>query len=228
MTRTTLITTLACLVALSLAVAARAADTAPGTAGTTHGDSGYGAAAKPSPIPTPQQAIAPAVTTLIVFALLVALLGKYAWGPIASGLKAREEKIRRDIQDAEDARARAEATLKEYSARLAAAEQQVRDMLSKATAEGETIAAGIRTRAQQEAEETKDKAIRDIETSRKQAVNDIYDQAATLATEVAKRVLPRSLTPDDQQALLDRSVEEVQGLRNNGGARQPVGGARVF
>ena len=59
------------------------------------------AAEKPSPIPSVPQAIAPAVTTLVVFALLLAVLGKFAWAPIASGLKAREEKIRREIADAE-------------------------------------------------------------------------------------------------------------------------------
>jgi F-type H+-transporting ATPase subunit b len=170
---------------------------------------------KPTIIPTPRQAIAPAVTTLIVFSLLVAILAKYAWGPIASGLKAREDKIRKDIDDAEAARARAESTLKEYEVRLATAEQQVRDMLAKATTQGEQIAENIRTRAQQDAEESKAKALRDIEASRKQAVDDIYDQAAMLATEVAKRVLPRSLTDQDQQALLDRSVEQVQSLRQS-------------
>src|SRR5690606_13117586 len=63
----------------------------------------------------------PALTTLVVFVLLLIVLGKYAWGPIASGLKAREDKIRKDIADAEAARAKAEATLREYEQRLASA-----------------------------------------------------------------------------------------------------------
>src|SRR5688500_3481476 len=112
---------LALLLTMCVAAPAFAADAAHG-----------GEQQKLSPVPTAKQAIAPAVTTLIVFALLLAVLGKYAWGPIASGLKAREDKIRRDIADAEAARKRAEETLAQYNQQLATAEQQVRDILAKA------------------------------------------------------------------------------------------------
>src|SRR4051812_9568699 len=93
----------ALLLTCSLAGVARAADAGHGDAhGDAHaaaagGEHGGGEAENLSPVPTLPQAIAPAVTTLIVFALLVAVLGKYAWGPIATGLKNREDKIRRDI-----------------------------------------------------------------------------------------------------------------------------------
>jgi hypothetical protein len=84
-----------------------------------------------------------ALTTLIVFLLLVAVLGKFAWGPISKGLQDREDKIRRDIEEAEAARARAEASLKEYQAQLATAEARVREMLAKANTDAEQIAASI-------------------------------------------------------------------------------------
>ena len=165
-----------------------------------------------------------AITTLIVFAVLMAVLGKYAWGPIATGLKAREDRIRKDIADAEAARARAEATLKEYSARLATAEQQVRDMIAKATAEGETVAAGIRTRAQQEAEETRERALRDIDAARDQAVSQVHEQAAVLATSVAEKILRRNLNADDQRDLVAQSLSELPTI--GAGAGHGVGNGR--
>lgn len=166
--------------------------------------------AEPSIIPTPGQAIMPAVTTLIVFALLVAILGKYAWGPIASGLKNREEKIRRDIRDAEEARARSEATLKQYQAQLATAEQQVRDLLAKASADAQQLATSIRMNAQQEAEEAKERATRDIETAKNQALSEIYEESATLATNIAEKILRRNLNPDDQRDLVRSSLDQLK------------------
>jgi len=148
-----------------------------------------------------------------------------AWKNVLAGLKAREERIRRDIADAEAARTRAEATLKEYNTQLAAAETRVRDMLAKATAEGETIAAGIRTRAQQEAEDTKQRATRDIEAARDQAVAELHQQAAVLATTVAEKILRRNLNPEDQRDLVDRSLAEISSVgpgTGHGGRR--VGG----
>ena len=190
---------LALLLTLSLTSSLLAADAAHG-----------GEPQKLSPVPTLPQAIAPAITTLIVFGLLVAVLGKFAWGPIAGGLKAREDKIRRDIADAEAARKRAEATLAQYNQQLAAAEQQVRDILNKATADAERAATNMKMAAQKEAEEAKVRATRDIEAARKAAVADIYAQAADLSTTIAEKILRRNLNADDQRELVESSLRQFQ------------------
>jgi F-type H+-transporting ATPase subunit b len=176
-------------------------------AGEAHGD--------PSLLPTVNEALITAVTTLIVFGLLVFILGRFAWGPIASGLKAREDKIRKDIADAEAARAKAEATLREYNTKLATAEGQIREMLSKATADAENIATNIRARAQQESEEIKERANKDIESARDQAIGQIHNEAVNLATNIAEKILHRNLNPDDQRDLLARSLEQLQSISRN-------------
>ena len=45
------------------------------------------------------------ILTLAVFIVLLAVLGKWAWGPILAGLQKREEHIRQSIEEAEKARA---------------------------------------------------------------------------------------------------------------------------
>ncbi len=154
--------------------------------------------------------LVPALTTLLVFLLLLAVLGKYAWGPIASGLKAREEKIRKDIADAEAARQRAEATLREYEQKLAAAEEKIREMMQQATADAERVAEGIRLRGREEAEEIKEKAQREIEASRDEALREIYRQAAELSTSIAEKIIRRNLNAEDQRDLVERSLEQLQ------------------
>ena len=150
------------------------------------------------------------LTTLIIFSLLLAILGKYAWGPIATGLKNREDKIRRDIADAEAARARAEATLAQYNTQLATAEQQVRDILAKAQRDAEQMATNMKMQAQKEAEDAKERATRDIETARKNAVADIYAQAADLSTSIAEKILRRNLNANDQRELVESSLKQFQ------------------
>lgn len=166
-----------------------------------------------SPIAGPQQGLITALTTLLIFAGLVAVLGKYAWGPIASGLKERESKIRRDIEEAEAARARAEATLNEYKQQLATAEEKIRQMMAAAAADAEKAAETIRLRGRQEAEEIKEKANREIEASRDAALREIYAQAAELSTGIAEKIIRRELRPDDQRALVEESLAQLQAVR---------------
>ena len=169
-----------------------------------------GGHSEPELIAPPAAGLIPAVTTLIIFCLLLAILGKYAWGPIASGLKAREEKIRRDIADAEAARARAEETLRQYNAQLAAAEERVRELLGKATADGERLATNIRMKAQQESEEIKERANRDIEASRDAAVRQVREEAVSVAIAAAEKILRRNLNPDDQRDLVRGSLDQLE------------------
>jgi F-type H+-transporting ATPase subunit b len=163
-----------------------------------------------SPLYNVPQGIITGVVTIVIFAILVAVLGKYAWAPILSGLKAREDKIRKDIADAEAARKSAQAQLDEYNRQLATAEQKVRDMLSQATRDAENLATQIRARAQQESEETKERAIKDIDAARDQALSDIYQQTADLATRVAEKIIRRNLNADDQRDLVNQSLQELQ------------------
>lgn len=197
------------MLALVFGLAAVVLATAPVLA--AEGAEGGGEAT--SPLYTVNQGLITGLATIIIFALLVAVLGKYAWGPILSGLRAREEKIRKDIADAEAARAKAEATLREYNAQLATAEQKVRDMIARATSDAEQLAASIRARAQQESEETKERAMRDIENAREQALAEIYAQTAELSTRVAEKILKRNINADDQRELVNQSLQELEAVR---------------
>ena len=55
------------------------------------------------------------------FLLVIFVLGKFAWGPLLSGLQQREEFIRRSLQEAKDDREAAEARLQEYEEKLSGA-----------------------------------------------------------------------------------------------------------
>lgn len=172
-----------------------------------------GAHGDPTLIGPPSTGMAPAITTLIVFVALLLVLSKFAWGPIASGLKAREDKIRADIADAEAARAKAEATLKEYSTRLAAAEESIREMLNKASADGEKLATNIRMKAQAESEEIKDRAAKEIEASKDAAIRDFREYAADFATMAAEKIIRRNLNAADQAELVRQSLDQLQTVK---------------
>jgi len=70
----------------------------------------------------------------------------------------------------------------------------------------------MKMQAQKEAEEAKDRATRDIETARKNAVADIYAQAADLSTSIAAKILRRNLNPDDQRQLVEASLQQFQSV----------------
>jgi F-type H+-transporting ATPase subunit b len=156
-----------------------------------------------------------ALWVIIIFGIMLLILYPTAWKNVLAGLKAREDRIRNHIRQAEAAQAKAEATLGEYNKQLATAEQRVRDMITSATADGERLATQIRTRSEQEAQEIKERATTENEAAKKQAIAEIYEQAAALATGVAEKILRRNLNADDQRDLVTRSLDQVQNIKDN-------------
>ncbi len=174
---------------------------------------------KPNLLPAPGgPQIATAIITLVIFSALLAVLGKFAWGPISKGLEEREGKIRADIEAAERARADAEKAQADYKAQIAGAENRVRDLIAQAQADGQQLATRIKMQAQEDAEEIKERANREIEQSRREAVEQIRAEAGTLAVAVAEKILRREVTVDDQQRLIEASLEEMQRSGVNGDA----------
>jgi len=169
----------------------------------------------PLPDPTNADTYWSAAWVVIIFVIMLIILYRTAWKSVLAGLKAREQRIRQDIADAEAARRKAEETLKEYSAQLATAEGKIRDMMTKASADAEKIGTTLRMQAQQDAEEIKERSTREIDAARKAALNDIYAQAAELSTNIASKILRRNLNADDQRNLVQESLQQLQSAGKN-------------
>ena len=203
---------------MMLALVAGPVSTAFAAEAETHAAAGHGEGEEPAPqllAPPSTGTVVTSIVTLVIFAGLLAILGKYAWGPIVAGLETRENKIRDDIEAAERARAQAENSQREYKDQMAGAEQRVRDLMAQAQADGQQLATRIKMQAQEEAEEIKERAMRDIEQSRREAVEQVRTEAATLATAVAEKILRREVNRDDQQRLIDESLNEFQTVGAN-------------
>lgn len=155
-----------------------------------------------------------AIWVLVIFVLMLAILYPTAWKGVLAGLKTREERIRKDITDAEATRARAEETLKQYQQQLATAEDRVRELLAKAQTDGERLAATIREKAMGEAEGVKNKALSDIEEASKNAVAKIHAEMAELSTAIAEKIIRKNLNVDDQRELVRASLEQLEAGRN--------------
>ena len=76
----------------------------------------------------------PAITSMVVFLLAFGFLYLKVWPKILKGLDDRDQKIRQEIANAEEAREKANATLAEYERELASARQEANDLIAQARA----------------------------------------------------------------------------------------------
>jgi F-type H+-transporting ATPase subunit b len=177
---------------------ARAA-VAPGAEGAVH------AQAKPDPLAFDPDL---ALFTVIVFLLLLAILGKFAWGPIVEGLEKRERQIADNIAAAERSGEEARRMMAEYQAKIASAADEVRAMLDEARRDAEHTKQEIVAEAKIAAAAEHDRQIREIRTATDSALKQLAETSANLAVDLAGKIIRQKLNPQDHQKLIREAVEK--------------------
>ena len=147
-----------------------------------------------------------AIYTFVVFILLVLVLWRTAFGPISQALHDREDKIRKDIEDARAEREKAEELRGHYEGLLEAAEDKVRQIYTEANAKAEEMRAKRMAEADQEAQARIDKAIKEIERAKDQAISELFEMENQRIVEATEHVLGRALSEDDQNRLVNEAL----------------------
>ncbi len=155
----------------------------------------------------------PAVTTLVVFLLAFGFLYIKVWPKILKGLEDRQNKIRQEIANAEQAREQANAALAKYEKELASARQEANQLIAQARADAKAVAKDLRDRNEAQLVEMKQRATRDLESAKRAAITELHAETATLAADIAGRILKREISAADQLRLVEESLGELAGAQ---------------
>ena len=147
--------------------------------------------------------------SLVTFLLFVFVLGKFAWGPMITGLDSREAGIQKAISDAEEARRKSQAMLAEYDQRLKAAEQTVQAMVAEARRDAERTGQDLLANAQREVEAIKERAKDDIRQAKNTALVEVFTQMNSQVVLATEHVLGRALQDTDQDRLVNQALAEI-------------------
>ena len=143
------------------------------------------------------------------FALLVGLVAYFVTKPIRKGLKGRTEEIEKTLADAQAAKEAAEAKHLEYSEKLAKATEEIASITDSIRREGELerdkIIAAAKELAINVEQEAENKAAGVVTKAR----TELREEAASLAVELAKDMLIKQVSADDQERLVEEYMQKV-------------------
>ena len=164
------------------------------------------------------------IWSIVIFLILFVVLKKYAWTPILEGLTKREKSIEDAIEEAKKARVEMAQHKADFERQLAEANQQIPRLMDEARRAADQLREEMRANANAEIQEERQRLRRDIEVAKDQALQDIWNQAANLATLISAQVIGRSLSGDDHRRLVDDALKEIEGLSAKGGGRASEAG----
>jgi len=148
---------------------------------------------------------------LIAFAIMFYLLAKFIVPPINRAMIRRQDAIRQQFADLDQARADAKSAEDEFRAQIADARREAARIREEAREQGAAIVAEMREQAQAEANRIVEHAHAQLEADRQQAVTSLRAEVGTLATELASRIVGEALDDQARQSrVVDRFLADLE------------------
>jgi len=153
--------------------------------------------------------------TTLIFLLLLFLLQKYAWGPIMKAVRSREDTIRNALDSAEKAREEMKVLQADNEIIIRKAREERDKIIRDARTATERMLTEAKEKSQSEADAMVKRAKELIEREKNTAIAEVKREVASLAIEVASRVVSETLKSDaEQQKLIGRYLKEIETTSN--------------
>jgi len=150
------------------------------------------------------------VWTLIVFAIVLLVLYKFAFPHILGAVEAREQRIRELLASAERDRAEAAGLLELQKKEHEDLRSQAQEIFAEARASGERTREDLLAQARRETAEMLSRAERDIEAQTARALDTVRRDAVELAIAAAEKLVHRNLDDDQNRRLVREFLVEVE------------------
>ena len=147
--------------------------------------------------------------TFVTFALLIVVLGKFAWGPILQMIETREKTIAEAIESAKKERAAAEQASAEMRAALERAREESAQLIRKNQQEVAAAKTELMEAAKKESESLLQSARKTIEEEKRQAIAELRAQAVDIAIEAAGRLVQMNMDENKQKQLVEEYLEQL-------------------
>jgi F-type H+-transporting ATPase subunit b len=151
------------------------------------------------------------VIGIVCFAILVFVLGKYAWPMFEKAYAARTEAIEGGIAKAEQAQSEAAAALERYNQQLAGAREEAAKIREDARLQAQAIHDDMLAKARAETERIAASGRAQLDAQRAQIVAELRADLGRTAVDLAGKVVGESLEDEARQRrTVDRFLAELE------------------
>ena len=149
------------------------------------------------------------ILTWVTFLVLSVVLYKFAWDPILKALDAREESLRRAVEDADRVKAELARMDEAYKQFIREAEIKAREIIDDARKAATRAAHAVEQRGKEEAGILLENARRDIQRETEKARTILREESARLAVDLAGKLIEKNLDTEGNRKLVRKLMVEV-------------------
>jgi F-type H+-transporting ATPase subunit b len=149
------------------------------------------------------------ILTWIVFFLLLGVLYKFAWKPILATLDAREEAIRKSIEDVNRIKNEMEQIAQTRKQLIDEAHEKSKEIIELSRQAAREASHVIEGKAREEAKITLENALRDIREETQKAQIKLRGESAQIAIELAGKLIEENMNTEKNQKIINRLIKQI-------------------
>lgn len=149
---------------------------------------------------------------VVAFALLFAVLWRFALPGLNRMLEERREAIQGKLTEAEEIRTEAEELRRQYQEQLRDARNRADEIVEEAKSDAERIREQKVSDAESEAQSIRERAREDAEAERGRLVQQLRSQVAALSVDLAGRIVHKELDEQQHQSLVDDYIDRLSSM----------------
>ena len=150
------------------------------------------------------------IWTIATFLVLVGLLAKFAWGPLLAAMAARQDAIRKSLDEARQAKQELERLNVESARILAQARTEAEAILSATRSDATRFREELKQQARADAAAIVKNAEKQVELEKTRAIQEIRQEAVNLSVTIASKLLQRNVSKDDNLRLIEDTFKQIE------------------
>ncbi len=153
------------------------------------------------------------VWVVLTFVVMMGLLAKLAFKPIAEALERRGATIKAQLEEAEKSRAEAKRLMEDYQKQLAEARAEVGKIIEESRQLGEKVRKEVVDKANAEASAIVARAQEEIQRQKEKGIQEMKDTVAALSVQIAGRVIEKELNEAAHRQLVENLLKDLSKIR---------------
>ena len=153
------------------------------------------------------------IWTLITFVVLLVLLAKFAFKPIAEALDRRGQMIKAQLDDAQKLRVEAKALMDDYQKQIAEARAEAGKIIEESRLLGEKVRKEVVEKANSEASAIVSRSQEEIVRQKEKGIQEMKDTIASLSVQIAGCILAKEVNAATHQQLIDGLITDLAKVR---------------
>jgi F-type H+-transporting ATPase subunit b len=156
---------------------------------------------------------APDLTLLVQIINFFILFGLLRWKlfrPLMKILEERQEKIKSDLDKADQAREEAMSLKKDYENKLKESFKEAQGIVNEATQKGEKVKSELMEKGKEEVMKMKQEGKNQINLEKEKAIGELRKDVSGLAVDIASRLIKKNIDEASNRELINEFIGELK------------------